>query len=186
MLVVWMRRWAVFCGAALLVACSSSPRQSEPEVEVPRQYMRAYVSDIAVTLLDTEADQARLSEKKGLEVRLPGVAREAVEYYEWKAEVKDPGPQPDLVRLKLTVKYDPGNRALRWLAGFAGAGKGTVLVQADAYDGASGALIASERAEDYRRMGAFGGTFDGVVEAAVGSAIYEVLSKLYEIPRRTP
>ncbi len=184
-----MRCSFVFRGLALsamvfLVACSSSPRQAEPEVEIPKQYSRAFVSDISLVLLNQQADQEQLNQKKQLETQLPVVAKEAVESYEWTVESGEPGKRADLVRLKLSVQYDPGNRALRWLAGFAGAGKGVASAQAEAFDGASGALIASEKAEDTRRMGAFGGSFDGIVEGVVTHAIYKVIEKLYEIPRR--
>lgn len=187
MLLSRLRQTFAACLVATLAACASGPKAPEQaEVQIPKQYSRAQVTDIAVVLLDVEPDDNRLTEKKALEAKLPTVLQEVIESAELKVDNKESGKPVDLVRLKLNVKYDPGNRALRWVAGFTGAGKGTVQVQADAFDGATGALIATKRIESSKRMGILGGNFYDDIESAVEEAADDVLETVAVIPKRVP
>lgn len=185
MLFSLIQRTLVVGMSVTLVACASGPKSPEQEeVTIPRQYVRAYVADISVNLQDPAPDSTRLEDKKKLEFKLPAAVREVLTENNMKIEAQDPGQGVDLVRLKLNVTYDPGNRHLRYLAGFAGAGKATVTVRVDALDGVSGAIVVTKTLDEDMRMGLFGGNFYSTIEETVADATDDVLEDLAEIPQR--
>lgn len=62
------------------------------------------------------------------------------------------------------IKFDEGDRALRYLVGF-GAGKGEMAVEAKFID-ANGTHLATVESEGEITMGVFGGSFDDAIENA--------------------
>ena len=82
--------------------------------------------------------------------------------------------------VNVDVKYNPGNRSLRWLAGPFGAGKGTMEGRIEAVDALTGAVVATRTDTDTVRMGAFGGDFYGEVEDFVEGLAEDLAQDLSE------
>lgn len=179
----WMRRLGVVVVTAVLAACAAAPDKGaeSPKTEAPRKYSQSYVSGIAVSLLDSAPDEKRLEDKKTLEMKLPVVVSQTLTAEGLKANASDPGAKDGLVRVNVTVKYDPGNRALRWVGGMFGAGKGALFVQVDAVDAVTGQTVASEQISDTKRGGIGGGDFYEFVTDSVEEAIEEVVEKVSAI-----
>lgn len=148
--------------AVALAACGSSPdKAAAPSVpEAPSKYTQAYVSTVSVTLVDAAPDSKRLEDKLVFEKSLPGVIREALKDNGLQVLSEHPGPREGAVVVQAKVSYDPGNRALRWVAGLvAGAGKGTVEITLEATDTVSGKVVATIQESDSKRAGFLGGDF---------------------------
>lgn len=151
--------------------------------EAPRKYTQAFVTDIAVKLLDSAPDDKRIEDKKSLEMKLPLSVRKKLQDEGLTVAESDPGKQAGGVRLKIAMDYDPGNRALRWVGGMFGAGKGTVYVKVEAVDAVSGEPVATEEYSDSKRMGGGGGDFYGFAVDAVDEALENLAEKLAAIPK---
>ncbi|MGM9424766.1 DUF4410 domain-containing protein [Hydrogenophaga sp. MI9] len=151
--------------------------------EAPRKYTQAFVTEIAVKLLDSEPDGKRLEDKKTMEMKLPLSVRKKLQDEGLTVADADPGKQAGGVRLKIAMDYDPGNRALRWVGGMFGAGKGTVSVRVDAVDAETGQAVATEEYSDSKRMGGAGGDFYGFAADAVDEALENLAEKLAAIPK---
>lgn len=151
--------------------------------EAPRKYTQAFVTEIAVKLLDSEPDSKRLEDKKTMEMKLPLSVRKKLQDEGLTVADADPGKQAGGVRLKIAMDYDPGNRALRWVGGMFGAGKGTVSVRVDAVDAETGQAVATEEYSDSKRMGGAGGDFYGFAADAVDEALENLAEKLAAIPK---
>ncbi|MEZ5700789.1 MAG: DUF4410 domain-containing protein [Burkholderiaceae bacterium] len=94
-----------------------------------------------------------------MEGRLPSVVRDALEEHGLTVSNGSDGRTPGTVAVVVDVKYNPGNRSLRWLAGPFGAGKGSMEVKIEARDAISGAIVATHTDTDTVHAGAFGGDF---------------------------
>ncbi|WP_066258819.1 DUF4410 domain-containing protein [Hydrogenophaga flava] len=161
---------------------SAMAADAKPE-ETPRKYTQAFVTEIVVKLLDSEPDEKRLEDKKTLEMKLPQTTRKKLQDEGLTVADADPGPLAGAVRLKIAMDYDPGNRALRWVGGMFGAGKGTVSVKVEAVDAVTGEAVATEDYSDSKGMGGFGGDFYGFATDAVDEALEELVEKLAAIPK---
>lgn len=151
----------------ILVACGSAPtQQSEaPKKPIDRLYTIAYINSITTTISDDDApDEKRLTDKKELEGKLPALLKSAFEEEGFAMPAGAAEKKAGAVVVTLDMKYNPGNRSLRWLTGPFGAGKGTMEGRIDAVDALTGAVIATRSDSDSVRMGAFGGDFYGDVE----------------------
>lgn len=168
-----------------MTACAGAPDKGSatPAREHVPKYTQAYVSGIAVSLLDSAPDDKRLEDKKTLEMKLSAVVSQKLNDEGLKASTTDPGAQNGLVRVNVTVRYDLGNRALRWVGGIFGAGKGTLFVQVDAVDAVSGQTVATEQISDTKRGGMGGGDFYEFVSDSVEDAIEQVVEKVSAILR---
>lgn len=179
-----MRLCGVVVVAAAMAACGTADKApaSAATVHTPK-YSQAYVSGIEVSLLDSAPDDKRLEDKKTLEMKLPTVVSQKLTSEGLKANAADPGAKDGMVRLNVTVKYDPGNRALRWVGGLFGAGKGSLFVQVDALDAVTGKTVASEQISDTKRGGFGGGDFYEFITDSVEDAIEEVVEKVSAVPQ---
>ena len=167
----------------LLVACGSAPtQQSEaPKKPVDRLYTIAYVNSITTTISDDDApDEKRLSDKKELDGKLPALVKSAFEEGGFAMPAGAAEKKAGAVVVTVDVKYNPGNRSLRWLAGPFGAGKGTMEGRIEAVDAATGTMVASRSDSDSVRMGAFGGDFYGDVEDLVEGLAEDLAEELAE------
>jgi hypothetical protein len=165
----------------LMVACASSPKVATDKSEViqPRAYTVAYLGNLSVKILnDQNPDATRLASKKELEDKLPSLVKETFEDNEFAMPAGKPEQKAGVVLLNLNIQYDPGNRALRWVGGVFGAGKGTVEGRIEAVDAMTGAVVASHSDTDSIRMGAFGGNFYGNVEDLVENLAEDLAEKL--------
>ncbi|MDQ7746941.1 DUF4410 domain-containing protein [Hydrogenophaga pseudoflava] len=168
----------------MTVAPSFSAMAADAKAEeAPRKYTQAYVTDIVVKLLDSEPDEKRIEDKKTMEMKLPQSTRKKLQDEGLTVADTDPGPVAGAVRLKIAMDYDPGNRALRWVGGMFGAGKGTVSVKVEAVDAVTGGSVATEEYSDSKRMGGAGGDFYGFAIDAVDEALENLAEKLAAIPK---
>lgn len=178
------RTGALILLAFMTVAPSFSAMAADAKAEeAPRKYTQAYVTDIVVKLLDSEPDEKRIEDKKTMEMKLPQSTRKKLQDEGLTVADTDPGPVAGAVRLKIAMDYDPGNRALRWVGGMFGAGKGTVSVKVEAVDAVTGGSVATEEYSDSKRMGGAGGDFYGFAIDAVDEALENLAEKLAAIPK---
>ena len=179
---VFCRRLAMGAMPFVLAACGSTAVVLEkPAATKPLEttYTTGYVKSVTTTLLDDdEPDERRLTDKRSLERRLPSVVSEALEKNGITMSTGADGQPPGAVAVVVDVKYNPGNRSLRWLAGPFGAGKGTMEVKIEARDSASGAVVAMRSDTDTVRAGAFGGNFYEDVEDLVDDLATELAEEL--------
>lgn len=178
------RTGALILLAFLTVGTSFSAMAADAKKEeAPRKYTQAFVTEIVVRLLDSAPDDKRLEDKKTMEMKLPLSVRKKLQDEGLTVAESDPGQQAGGVRLKIAMDYDPGNRALRWVGGMFGAGKGTVSVKVDALDAMTGQSVATEEYSDSKRMGGAGGDFYGFAADAVDEALENLAEKLAAIPK---
>ncbi|HEY9097198.1 MAG TPA: DUF4410 domain-containing protein [Hydrogenophaga sp.] len=165
------RRLAAGAIPFVLAACGSTAvvlEKPTPTKPLETTYTTGYVQSVTTTLLnDDDPDERRLADKRSLEGRLPSVVRDALEEHGLTMSSGSDGRTPGTVAVVVDVKYNPGNRSLRWLAGPFGAGKGTMEVKIEARDVASGAVVATRSDTDTVHAGAFGGNFYEDVEDLV-------------------
>lgn len=166
-----------------LFGCGAGPgnQSNSQSSAIQKKYTQAYVSVVSVTLMDDEPDDRRLKDKQTLEQKLPSVIKEKLEEEGFKLLTENPGKREKLVLINAKVKYDPGNKALRWVAGIFGAGKGTVEVYIEAIDPNSGRIVATEEKNDSLGWGAAGGDFYAVVEDVVEDVTENVTVALAKI-----
>lgn len=176
------------CAVALLsvVAACGSHRVDPDELreaamKAGRKYQQTYISSISVTLQDADPDDMRLKDKKELEAKFPKIIKSELEDQGYRVLTSDPGKVDGVALVNVKVSYDPGNRAIRWVGGMFGAGKGTVEVQIEAVDAVTGAVVASMKDADSKRGGAFGGNFYEDAEDFVGSMTEDLGEALTEI-----
>ncbi len=144
------------------------------------RYRQALVGEIEVSLLDPQPDEKRVEDRQTLSARLPTVVREALSKQGLQLVDTVPANAEGVALIRISVKYDPGNRALRWVGGMFGAGKGTVEVHADALDARTGQVVASEDKSESKSMGAAGGDFYEMAAEAVADATEELVERLGE------
>ena len=180
MVIQTLKRVGGVLALAALTACASTGGKSAeaPQAEVKHRYSMAYVAGISVSLLDSAPDDKRLEDKKTLEMKLPVAVRESLTDEGLTVASADPGQQPGALLLKIAVDYDPGNRALRWMGGMFGAGKGEVHVKVEATDAHSGAVVAKEESSNTKRMGGAGGDFYEFAIDEVDEALEKLIEKL--------
>lgn len=156
----------IFLFAVVLLGCGSNPeKQSKSQLPVVQnKYTKAYLADVSVTLIDTEPDEKRLQDKQALEQKLPAVIKEKLKSEGFQLLSENPGKREGFILVNAKVKYDPGNRALRWVAGIFGAGKGTIEAYIEAVDSSSGRVVATGAKTESKRMGGAGGDFYGMVQ----------------------
>lgn len=178
------RTGALILLAFMTAAPSFSAMAADAKAEqAPRKYTQAFVTDIVVKLLDSEPDEKRIEDKKTMEMKLPQSIRKKLQDEGLAVADTDPGAVAGAVRLKIAMDYDPGNRALRWVGGMFGAGKGTVSVKIEAVDAVTGGPVATEEYSDSKRMGGAGGDFYAFAVDAVDEALENLAEKLADIPR---
>jgi hypothetical protein len=165
------RRLALGAAPLVLAACGSTAVVLEQPAPTPpsgKTYSAGYVRSVTTTILDDDnPDERRLADKQSLERRLPSAVRKGFEEHGIAMTSESSGQTAATVAVTVDVKYDPGNRSLRWLAGPFGAGKGSMDVRIEAADAATGAVVATRSDSDTVRAGAFGGDFYEDVEDLV-------------------
>ena len=174
----------LFLFALALLGCGSSPsKQSNAPLPViqKNKYTHAYVSTVSVTLMDDEPDEKRVADKQTMEQKLPAVIKEKLKEEGFQLLAENPGKREGLILVNAKVKYDPGNRALRWVAGIFGAGKGTVETSIEAIDPNSGRVVAKEEKTESKRGGGGGGDFYGMVESTVEDFTEDLTTALAKI-----
>lgn len=178
------RTGALILLAFMAVGTSFSAMAADAKKEeAPRKYTQAFVTEMAVKLLDSEPDEKRLTDKKALEAKLPQVVKERLVEEGLAVADSDPGKQAGVVKLKISMSYDPGNRALRWVGGMFGAGKGTVQLKVEATDALTGEVVATEELGDSNRVGGFGGDFYRFASNTLEDALEKLAEKLAAIPK---
>jgi hypothetical protein len=172
-----------FVFALALLGCgSSSVKQSNAPLPVTHnKYTHAYVANVSVTLMDDAPDDQRITEKQNLEQKLPAVIKQKLKEEGLQLLAENPGKREGFILINAKVKYDPGNRALRWVAGIFGAGKGTVEASIEAIDSNSGRVVATEAKNESKRMGGAGGNFYGLVESTVEDITEDLTNTLIKI-----
>ena len=178
-----VRRFASGLLPVILVGCGSAPTQQgeAPAKPVDRLYTIAYVNSISTTITDDDApDEKRLTDKKELDGKLPALVRSGFEDNGFAMPSGAAEKKAGAVVVNIDVKYNPGNRSLRWLAGPFGAGKGTMEGRIEAVDALTGTVVATRTDTDTVRMGAFGGNFYGEVEDFVEGLAEDLAEDLSE------
>jgi hypothetical protein len=162
----------------LLISCGSNPnKQSATQINEPqKKYTRVYVSGVSVTLIDENPDDNRLRDKKTFEDKIPFLVKEKLKDEGFTVLPENIGRRESVININVKVKYDPGNRALRWVAGMFGAGKGTIDAYVEAIDPTTGAFVASKMENNSKRMGGAGGNFYDMAESTVED-VTEALAK---------
>jgi hypothetical protein len=178
----FIRRSAGVCLLPVLLAACASGSGSESKVQakaIDKLYTVAYIGNLSSTLVDDDKpDEARIADKKTLDEKLPSLVKEAFEDQGFAMPAGGPEKKAGVVLVNLNVRYNPGNRALRWVGGMFGAGKGTVEAKIEAVDAFTGVVIAAKSDSDNKRMGAFGGNFYGTVENLVESLAEDLSEEL--------
>jgi hypothetical protein len=127
------RRLALGAAPLVLAACGSTAVVLEQPAPTPpsgKTYSAGYVRSVTTTILDDDnPDERRLADKQSLERRLPSAVRKGFEEHGIAMTSESSGQTAATVAVTVDVKYDPGNRSLRWLAGPFGAGKGSMDVR---------------------------------------------------------
>lgn len=169
--------------AALLISCGSNPNKQDSAQTTPHQkrYTLAYISSVSVTLIDDDPDDRRLRDKKVFEERIPSLVKETFQDEGLTVLSENPGGKEGLVAINVRVKYDPGNRALRWVAGIFGAGKGTVEAYIEGIDPVTGNMVASTTETNTKRMGGAGGNFYDMAEETVEDAAEDLIENLAKL-----
>ena len=178
-----VRRTAIVLLPVLLVACASTSNQDSelPEKPLNTLYSVAYISKITTTIVaDEQPDDMRVADKKALDQKLPALVAEGFEDNGFSVLFSEPSGKAGTVLVSADVQYNPGNRALRWLAGPLGAGKATIQGRIAAVDALTGAVIATKSEDDTVRMGMFGGDFYGEVEDFVEDLASDMAEELAE------
>lgn len=167
----------------LLISCGSNPnKQSTSQLNTPHnKYEVAYISGVSVTIIDDDPDDRRLRDKKSFEDKIPSLVKEKFQDEGFAVISKKAGKREGLVNINVKIKYDPGNRALRWVAGIFGAGKGTIDAYIEAIDPTTGAIVASKTVNDSKRMGGAGGNFYDMAESTVEDIAEAIVEDLLKI-----
>jgi hypothetical protein len=152
-----MRKWYVLM-LGVLVAVSGCAAGYTRVSKMPeakfRQFQAAVVPDLA------GSDQVPEEAKKGISEKITKELLEEKVFAEVLRE-EDGNQTSGLLIKGQVVQYNPGSRAMRYLAGpFLGAGKGSIIVNIKFIDKASGREIAESSFEGEIRGGVFGGGFD--------------------------
>lgn len=167
--------------AATLALTLSIATSWADEPEPANKYQAVYVSKVAV-----EADMDRTSPE---EVKYyADIETEATtKITQW---FKDEGftiaDTPDaatdgLAIINTKVLFNAGNRALRWVGSFMGAGKATADVTMEAIDSKYGTKVTSQNAKDSLRIGNLGGSASSMLMGTIGTAWNYVVADINEL-----
>jgi hypothetical protein len=179
--------------ASVLVLFANSNAQ-----QTAIKYTTAYITAVKAEFVDiAEPDQKMLDDKQAYEARIPnlvrrGLYKRGIQLVDAK-DVPPPienGPanqksQQRTLALNINVKYNPGNQALRWLAGPFGAGKATVHLIMKATDPATGNLVHDVDTVDTKRMGGLGGNFFEFADDVISDSIAEMIDEIVEVSKNS-
>lgn len=168
--------------AALLISCGSNPNKQASTQATPPQkkYTLAYISSVSVTLLDNDPDDRRLRDKNNFEGRIPSIVKGKLQDEGFTVFPENPGTGEGLIAINVKVEYDPGNSALRSVAGMFGAGKGTIEAYIEGIDQATGAMVVSTTETNTKRSG---GNFYDMAEDTVEDATDDLTQDLSKLER---
>ncbi|BAL26844.1 DUF4410 domain-containing protein [Azoarcus sp. KH32C] len=166
--------------ATLLISCGSSPSKQVSAEAAPHQkkYKLAYIANVSVTLLDDNPDDRRLRDKRNFESRIPSLIKGKLQEEGFTVLPENPETGDGLIAINVKVTYDPGNRAIRSVAGMFGAGKGTIEAYIEGIDQATGTVVASTTETNTKRIGGFGGNFYDMAEDTVEDATDDLTQDL--------
>ena len=173
-----MRKIIRTCVAASLVIASFASWAADQGA--PNKYSSIYVSKVVV-----EADMDRNSSdevKYYADIETDATSKISKWFKDEGyviADTPDPESEGQLI-INTKVKFNAGNRALRWIGGIGGAGKATADVTMEAITSKSGKLVTSKNAHDSLRMGGFGGSAPGMLMGTIDSAWNYVVADLNE------
>jgi hypothetical protein len=171
--------------ATLLISCGSNPGK-QASIQAPplqKKYTLAYISNVSVTLIDDDPDDRRLRDKQNFESRIPSLLKEKLQSEGFTVLSENPGAREGLLAINVKVKYDPGNRALRSVAGMFGAGKGTIEAYVEGIDQTTGTVVASTTETNTKRLGGIGGNFYDMAEDTVEDATDDLTQDLSKLER---
>jgi hypothetical protein len=181
MLISIFRRVGFCLLPVLMVACASNPDADahDQAKAVDKMYTVAYIGSIATAIVgDAKPDESRVASKKELDEKLPSLVKEAFEDQGFVMPAGSPEKKAAVVWVNVNVQFDPGNRALRWVAGVFGAGKGKIEGRIEAVDAMTGAVISTKSDSDTVGMGALGGNVYGEVEDMVEGLAEDLAEEL--------
>lgn len=176
---------AILAAAATVIFFSLSTHTVQAQTPAPPKFTSAHIGSIEVFLVEDDApDEKRLEDKKSLESRAPAIIKKSLQS-EGLQIVEDGAQQTatGLVSIRTTVKYNPGNRALRWVSGpFLGKGKGKIDVHMEAINPATSQVITVIDVQDTTgRFSMTGGDFYKIADGALEDAAADLASKILEL-----
>lgn len=164
--------------------CLNAP-QVYAQDSVPKKFTAARIDSIVFQLVDDDApDEKRLTDKQSLESRAPLIIKKALQEAGLQIVEAEITPPPvGLVAIRTTVKYNPGNQALRWLSGpFLGKGKGKIDIHIEAINPATNQVITSIDVQDTTgRFSMTGGNFYNLADSTLEGATEDLANSLLEL-----
>jgi hypothetical protein len=175
----------LLAAAASAILFGLNTHHVHAETTPPPKFTSAHVASVELTLVGDDAlDEHNIEDKKPLDARAPSIIKKSLQNE--GLQIVEDGTQPAApgqVNIRVTAKYDPGNRAIRWVSGpFFAKGRGKIDVHIEANDPASGKVLTATDVQYMTgRFGLTGGDFYKLADSALEDAATELAGQLQEL-----